>query len=62
MVTTTLKYSCHWKTLVLYCLQKKGPEKAFLTVTVNYPKIVKENKLCHPKQQKISYLMICDIF
>ena len=40
MITTTLISSCHWKTLVPFCLQKKRPENAFLTLTVNYRKIV----------------------
>ena len=36
------------KTLAPFCLQKKIPE---LTLTVNYRKIVQENKLWHSKQQ-----------
>ena len=36
MITMILTSSCHWKTLVPFCMQKKGPEKAFLTQTVNY--------------------------
>ena len=51
MITTTLTSSCHWKTLVPFCLGKKRPENAFLTLTVNYRKIVQKNKLCHPKRQ-----------
>ena len=47
LITTTLISSCHWKTLVPFCLQKKRPENAFLTVTVNYRKIVQKNKSCH---------------
>ena len=50
LITTTLISSCHWKTLVPFCLQKKRPENAFLTVIVNYRKIVQKNKLFHPKQ------------
>ena len=49
MITTTLISSCHCKTLAPFCLQKKKPENAFLTLTVNYRKIVQKNKLCHPK-------------
>ena len=41
--TTALTSSCHWKTLVPFCLQKKIPENAFLTLTVNYHKIVQKN-------------------
>ena len=44
LITTTLISSCGWK-------RKKRTEKAFLTVTVNYRKIVKKKKLCHLKQQ-----------
>ena len=29
MITTTLIFSCHWKTLVPFCLRKKRPENAF---------------------------------
>ena len=61
MVTTTLISSCHWKTGVPFCLRKKIPENAFLTLIVNYRKIVQQNKLCHPKQQQIGYLMICEV-
>ena len=51
LITTTLISSCHWKTLVLVCLQKKRPESAFLTLIVNYRKIVQKSKLRHSKQQ-----------
>ena len=51
MITTTLISSCHCKTLVPLCLQKKWPENAFLTLTVNYRKIVQKNNLCYSKQQ-----------
>ena len=44
MMTTTLISSCHWKTLVPYCWRKKKPEKAFLTSTVNYRKIVQKKQ------------------
>ena len=50
-LVTSLISSCHWKTLVPFCLQKKRPENAFLTLIVNYHKIVQKNKLCHSKQQ-----------
>ena len=51
MITTKLISPCHWKTLVPFCSQKKRPENAFLTLMLNYCKIVQKNKLCHPKQQ-----------
>ena len=50
VITTALKSSCHRKTLVPFCLQKKRPENAFLTLTVNYCKIEQKNKLYHSKQ------------
>ena len=48
---TTLISSCHWKTLVPFCLPKNKLENAFLILTVNYRKIVQKNKLCYSKQQ-----------
>ena len=50
-ITTTLISSCHWETLLRFCLQKKRPENTFLTLIVNYHKIVQKNKFYHPKQQ-----------
>ena len=50
IITTALTSSCHGKTLVPFCLRKERPENAFLTLTVNYRKIVQKNKLFHPKQ------------
>ena len=51
LMTTTSISSYHWKTLVHFCLWKKIPENAFLTLIVNYCKIVQKNKLCYSKQQ-----------
>ena len=51
LITTTLISSCHWKILAQFCLRKKRPENAFLTISVNYRKNAQKNKLCHPKQQ-----------
>ena len=42
MITKALASSSHRKTLVPFCLQKKSPENAFLTLTVNYRKIVQK--------------------
>ena len=50
LITTTLISSCHWKTLVPFCLRKKRPGNVFLTL-VTYCKIARKNKLYHPKQQ-----------
>ena len=58
LITTMLISSSHWKSLVPFSLPSKRFENAFLTVIVNYPKIVEENKLCHSKQHRIGYLMI----
>ena len=57
MITTTLTSSCHWKTLVPFCLRNKIPENVFVTLTSNYRKIV-QKKLCYSKQHKIGYLII----
>ena len=51
MIKTKLMYSCHWKTLVTFCLRKKRPENVLLTLTINYHKNVQKKKLCHSKQQ-----------
>ena len=51
LITTALIPSCHWKSLVPFYLRKKMPENTFLTLIVNYRKIVQKNKLCHSKQQ-----------
>ena len=59
MITTTLISS--YQILVPFFLRKIKLENAFLTLTVNYRKIVQKDKLCHPKQQQISYLMIYEI-
>ena len=56
MITMTLWFSCHWKMLVPFCLWKKRPEKEFLTVTVNYCKIVQKNKLYHSKKNWLLWL------
>ena len=50
MITTALTSSCHWKTFVRFCLRKKIAKNSFLTLTVDYPKIVQKSKLCHSKQ------------
>ena len=51
LIRTTLISSCHWKTLVPFCLRKKRPENTFSTIIANYRKSVQTNKLCHSKQQ-----------
>ena len=51
LTTTTYISSCHWKSLVPFWLWKKRPENVFLTLIVNYRKIMQKNKLCHSKQQ-----------
>ena len=45
MITTTLIFYYQWKTHVSFCLRKKRPENACLTLTVNYRKIIQKNKL-----------------
>ena len=51
LITTTLIYSCHCKTLVPFCLRKQRPENKLLTLIVNYHKIIQKNKSGHPKQK-----------
>ena len=51
LVTITFTFSGYWKTLVRFCLRKKIPENAYLTLIVYYRKIVQQNKLCSPKQK-----------
>ena len=53
LITTALISPSHCKTLVLFCLRKKRPGNAFLTIIVNYRKIVQKNKW-YSKQQKLS--------
>ena len=50
LIKTTLISSCHQKTLVPLCFERKDL-KRILTLIVNYHNIVQKNKLCHPKQQ-----------
>ena len=50
-ITTTLIFSCNWKTLVPFCLREKRPENVFLTLIKNYCKIMQKKKFCHPEQQ-----------
>ena len=54
LITTTLISSCHWKTLVPFCLRKKRPENAFLKLIVNYRKIVQKKTV--PFKTTINWL------
>ena len=58
LITTTLTSSCHWETLVPFCLRKKKPKNAFLTlnslVIVSYCKIVQKNKLALQSNNKLA--------
>ena len=45
MIATTLIFSCHSKSLVPFCLQKKRPENALLTLTMNYRKRVQKKTI-----------------
>ena len=54
LIIATLIFSCHWQTLVPSCLQKKRPENVFLTIIVNYRKIIRKTNCTiqnHPKQK-----------
>ena len=61
MITTKLISSSHWKTLVPFCLQKKKPENTFLTLIVNYHKIVREKQIMPFKTTVNWLLMIYDV-
>ena len=50
LITTTLTSYCQWETLLPLCLQKKIPENAFLTVIVNYRKIVHKKNYIQNKK------------
>ena len=56
--------SCHWKTLAPFCLQKKTPENAFLTLTVNYRRIIQkegggaQDAGCRESLQLFLFLML----
>ena len=54
MITTTLMSSCHWKTLVTFSLRKKRPENGFLTLTVNYRKIVQKTNYTIQNSSKLA--------
>ena len=58
--------SSYWKTLVyiyLFACKRKELERHFFNTTKELLQIVQENKLCHPKQQWIGYLIIwCHLF
>ena len=60
MIKITLMSSCHWKTLVW--LRKKRPEKALLTLTVNYRKIVQKKQIIPFKTTVNNWLFMCDIY
>ena len=54
MIKTTLMSSCHWKTLVHFCLRKKRFENALLTLTVNYRKIVQQKNYAIQNNSKLA--------
>ena len=61
MIATTLISSCHLKTLVPFCLQKKRPENEFLTLTANYRKIVQKKNYAIQNNSKLAiyyYIML----
>ena len=46
-----VKSSCHWKTLVPFCLRKTKPENLFLKRTVNCRKVIQKSNLYYLEQQ-----------
>ena len=53
LIITTLISSCHWKTLAPFCFLKKRPENAFLTLIVNYRKILQEKNYAIQNNSKL---------
>ena len=61
LITMTLISSCHWETLLPFCLRKKRAKNAFLALIVNYHKIApkknkKKNKQIMPSKATINWL------
>ena len=56
MIITALTPCCHRKTLAPFCLRKKSPENAFLTLTVNYRKVVQKKKQIMPFITALNWL------
>ena len=54
MIKTTLMPSCHWKTLVSFCLRKKRPENALLILTVNYRKLYRKTNYAILNSSKLT--------
>ena len=63
LITATLTSYCHWKILAPFYLREKRPENAFLTLIVNYCKIVQKKKIM-PSSTTINWLFndVCDSF
>ena len=47
LITTTLISSCHQKIFVPFCLRNNRPVNSFLTLIVNYRKIVQKTGLLY---------------
>ena len=49
LITTTLISSCHWETLVPFCLQKKKPEKSIFNTYSELSQNRAEKQIKSPK-------------
>ena len=56
----TLISSCHWKTFLPFCSRKIRPDNPFLTLTVNYRKIVQIKNDSIQNNIKLAIFMIYD--
>ena len=45
MITTALTSSCHWKTVVPFCVRKKIPENAFSNTNLELSQNRTENQI-----------------
>ena len=54
LITKTLISSCNWKTLVAFCSRKKRPKNPFLTLIVDYRKIVPKTSYALQNNNKLS--------
>ena len=55
LIRTTLISSRHWKSPVPFCLRKKRPENAFLTLIVNYYKIAQKTNYVIQNNSKLAF-------
>ena len=54
LIITTLISSCHWKAFVPFYLRNKRPENTFLTLIVNYGKLVQKTNYAIQNNNKLA--------